>query len=1704
MKSSIASFSYRSCVAALMGLLLASSASAASWISNATVNPANTANWTNSTNWSGNVTPSGTTGLDTISFNTFAVINTTTNDFVGGNFTAITVGNVGNGFVVNGNALTLNGSNILTTGSLGNGFGSLTVNTDIALAGGITHTINAGTAQSITVTGVISGTDGLQTIGNSVGNGTVSLQGNNSYTGNTIVAGGVLNVNGVNGSIAGSSNITVGGTGATLNISNFSGNANRVKDTATLTLGGSTGAAIFTFTGNASASSSTETIGTLAIDKGTQLITLTGAGALQLQTLAFGNTTRANNGTALIRGTSLQTAATNSTRLLIDGGNGTGLTLVGAGTAAVGNSTVGTTKTLSIVPYFIGDTTTTGNGTSFLTYDTTSGTGGGLRPLAAGEYTTLNATYTTPGTVENVKAFNGTVLTASDVTVNSLMFSTANQTLTGSAGKLIVNSGAVASTATVTGTQVIGNGFSRLTLGNGVWNEGIITSTTLNTLTVNTPIDVTGGGGLTKSGNGTLVLGASNLYTGQTTLNQGTLIIGTGTAGDLGTNTAGIVMNGGTLSFNRTNSGLTISNVISGIGTLSENGTGGTTILTGNNTYTGATSIIAGTLQIGNGTDSGSIISTGSMTNNGTLAYNVGTGNRTISGVISGIGSVKQSGAGGVLTLSANNTMTGVFAISAGTLQFAKTGSLYNNTAASWTSSNITVASTGTLALNVGGTNEFTTGNVTTLLTNLGGANGTSTTGFAAGSSIGFNTTNSGGTFTVADIIANSTGSGGGSVGVVKLGTNTLILTGNSTYTGTTQIVSGTLQVGAGSDAGSIGTSGNIVNNGTLVNNVGAGTRSYANVISGIGALTQNSTGGTLTLSGNNTYSGTTTVSAGTLQAGVASVSNVSGAFGLNSAVVTGNVTGATLNLNNFSTQIGSLAGGGTNGGNVILGNATLTTGGDNTNPAAYAGIISGTGGLTKIGTGTQNLTGLNTYSGGTSVTGGTLNLGVSNTPSGAGTVSSGPIGTGNLTLSNGTSISAGSGVSVYLPRLNINGNITIAGTNRLILFTTVDLGGGNRTITLNKASSSYASGQEAIKFDGNTTFQSATGNVSTFQNGAVTFTTITGNATNPAIVRSGTSNNFVNNLSLTIDDGVAYSSGTSNAFATGSNAPALTLNAAVTRGGGILQMGDGSSSGNSVMRGVEVYSLSGGGTVSSSNTVGNATTGTLTINNGNGANFSGIITEAGGTGIIAVTKSGNGTQTLSGNNIYSGLTTVSAGTLTLSGNNSLSSGGVTISAGTLNVNNANALGSGTFTWSADSFLNNTSAAAVVNAGNNPVTLNNIGTVYTFGTSGSTSANNLDLGTGTVTASSSRRIDVLGTGVTLAMGTLDNQGAATSRTFTFNGAGNTIQLRGFRIANAASQTTTTLAGTADLLISGQIDNGASGFANTLAVTGNGTTTFNGNNIYTGLTTVASGSVLKIGNATALGTTDAGTTVSSGGKLDLNGQTTAEALNLSGTSATDALVNTAAGPATVTGAVTLGSAAVYINAGTNGSITLSGGVGDGGASKGIGLQGNGTVILSGASTYTGATKITAGTLLLGAANVINNSATNTIVLSGGTLQSAFSQNLALATLSLTASSTLNLSTGGIFAFADSSGSSWTGTLSIVGTFTDSSSVRFGSSNTGLSSVQLSQILINGSMASIDTGGYLFIAPVPEPATYAALAGALSLVGTIIYRRRRRSE
>lgn len=133
-------------------------------------------------------------------------------------------------------------------------------------------------------------------------------------------------------------------------------------------------------------------------------------------------------------------------------------------------------------------------------------------------------------------------------------------------------------------------------------------------------------------------------------------------------------------------------------------------------------------------------------------------------------------------------------------------------------------------------------------------------------------------------------------------------------------------------------------------------------------------------------------------------------------------------------------------------------------------------------------------------------------------------------------------------------------------------------------------------------------------------------------------------------------------------------------------------------------------------------------------------------------------------------------------------------------------------------------------------------------------------------------------------------------------------------------------------------------------------------------------------------------------------------------------------------------------------------------------GLGTQILSGANTYTGATFINAGTLSLGANNVLPTTA---VSIDSATLDATTFTDTT-GTLDLTGSATLHLDADGKIAFADSSAIDWTGgTLSITGTFVPGSSLRFGTTSAGLTTDQLARIFINGNAMhlALDSSGYL---------------------------------
>ncbi|EKM3934052.1 autotransporter-associated beta strand repeat-containing protein, partial [Salmonella enterica] len=487
------------------------------------------------------------------------------------------------------------------------------------------------------------------------------------------------------------------------------------------------------------------------------------------------------------------------------------------------------------------------------------------------------------------------------------------------------------------------------------------------------PASATGwdGTSLIKQGAGTLILNAENTYTGGTTISGGTLV-----ATNVDALGSGDVTDDATLELN---TGGTFDNAISGSGQVVKSGDE-TLTLSGTNTYSGGTLISGGTLVASNV----EALGTGDVTNDAVLELNTG---GTFDNAISGSGQVEKSG-DDVLTLSGANSYSGGTLISDGTLVASNVEALGTGD----------VTDNATLEMNTGG--DF--------INNIGGTGRVEKSGDDALTLSGSNTYTGGTTINDGTLIATSVdalGSGdvtnnavlelntggdfinniGGTGRVEKSGDETLTLSGANSYTGGTTISGGTL-VATSVDA--LGT-GDVTDNATLALNAGG---DFTNNISGSGQVVK-SGDDTLTLSGSNTYTGGTLISGGTLVAsnvealGTGDVTdnavlelNTGGDFdnaisGSGQVVKSGDET-LTLSGTNSYTD-GTLISGGTLvatnlealGTGDVTNNATLelNTGGDFTNN------ISGSGQVVKTGDETLTLSGANSYTGGTTISGGTL-----------------------------------------------------------------------------------------------------------------------------------------------------------------------------------------------------------------------------------------------------------------------------------------------------------------------------------------------------------------------------------------------------------------------------------------------------------------------------------------------------------------------------------------------------------------------------------------------------------------------------------------------------------------------------------------------------------------------------------------------------------
>ncbi|HVE43704.1 MAG TPA: autotransporter-associated beta strand repeat-containing protein, partial [Gammaproteobacteria bacterium] len=513
---------------------------------------------------------------------------------------------------------------------------------------------------------------------------------------------------------------------------------------------------------------------------------------------------------------------------------------------------------------------------------------------------------------------------------------------------------------TLAGGSRINSDANTLTLTGGIvgTGQGLTVGGSGNTTISTTGINTSTAGTLTKDGSGVLLLNATNNYTGATTINAGKLQLGASdriadssdvvladvlnTVFDLnsfseiianltggGTTGGNITLGAGTLTVTQSSNG-TYAGVMSGSGGFTKAGSNILT-LSGINTYTGATTINAGTLRLGiaNAIASNSAVSLadvasavfdlnnfsqtiGTLSGGGSTGGNINLGNGaftvtqaingTYAGVMSGSGAFTKAGSG-ILTLSGANTYTGLTSINAGAIEITNNASLGTSAGAT------TIASGAALQINTSGltisdamsiAGTGLSGNG--VIRNMSGTNifsGTMTLSSAstinvdAGSlTFSNNITGTGNTITfngAGNTTLSSALNTGASAGLVKNGTGTLTLSAANTYTGATNINSGKISV---LNAGALGTSSSttIASNAAL--DIGVSSLTNTNTINLNGTGISNA--GALVLSANNTTINNQLV----LQSDSTIGSTNSGTMTFGGAI-TGANTALTINLAN-------------------------------------------------------------------------------------------------------------------------------------------------------------------------------------------------------------------------------------------------------------------------------------------------------------------------------------------------------------------------------------------------------------------------------------------------------------------------------------------------------------------------------------------------------------------------------------------------------------------------------------------------------------------------------------------------------------------------------------------------------------------------------------------------------------------------------------
>jgi fibronectin-binding autotransporter adhesin len=1156
---------------------------------------------------------------------------------------------------IGAHTLNVTGGSNVTSGTTQVNFNSATLTGNATL-----NVVNpAAGSTNVLVSGVMSGAFGLT----KSGSGTLTLQGANTYSTTTAVSGGTLNLSGAAGAIASSTGITLS-TGGILTLANTStaNNGNRIA--GTLAMNGGT----LNFTNNAGAVNYSETTGNLSIGGGTNTIATGQAATSQTSTLAFGTLSR-TAGTVNFTGTGLGVDARN--RITFTGG-------VTSGQA------IGTWATF--------------NGTDFAAYDTTNGV------VALTAYT--DVTRLESGTkaiantaTNNVRIIEGTGVSPASITLAAptTTINTLNQSTSGGTSAATIDPDPTNNTLAVN-SILVSSGAGSLTIGTTA-GDGTLKSagTSLQVIenspsgsTINSTIaNGTAASTFTKSGSGTLTLTGTNTYSGVTTIEGGILAVSVMANG--GTNSGigaaavaqgNLVLSDGTLRYTgntaSSNRGFTINAGTTGTVDVSTSAqtltlSGGIAATTGNLVKSGA----------------GILTLSAASAHSGTTAV-TGSGKLTVSSTMLN-SSAFSAGTGSTLEFGATNVFVGghgvaladsrVITVDGGTLLFNtatdfRFGNVTLSNGATWTSNRVLTNYDALLANTASGAATVrVTGTGASTMNGSGGIHLQGVQNFDVADTTASTATD----LTVSMILAAQGTTGGAAGGINKTGAGTMSLQGANTYTGATNVVAGVLAIGAG---------GTIQTTSTITVSSGATLRFDRSDVWGNHQATSSSpivvNQGTLATNGNFNTIISPTLNGGTVTLnGGASASYP--ALAIKGTLTAGGTAASTINVGTGTNNFINIGPSGTAGTLVVdVADATASTATDLTinsvlqNNWNAAGNVQVASVLQKTGAGTLNLApagGANTFTGGLTVSNGLVLLTGTN-------LGNSVAGAGTLTIDTGATARAmshnslGSGTGTLSPLFVNGGTFEGAEYNHI------------NTITM--------TGGSIVQRSGITVVDGLDMKVYSAVNPSIT----TNASATQANISLRISNSSAGPLTANVADGAAATDLSISAVIAGSQsvikagAGTLNLTGANTYAGGTtvnqgtLTVGTGGTLGattgalavgnnNTVAAGTAtvlnlattvdttVGSLSGSIAIptpaspANSATINVATGRTLTINQTVAGTFEGVIAGDGG---VTLGASSTNTLTLTGNNTYTGATSVAAGTLALVGGSQASP--ITVSSG--------------------------------------------------------------------------------------------------------------------------------------------------------------------------------------------------------------------------------------------------------------------------------------------------------------------------------------------------------------------------------------------------------------------------------------------------------